>query len=450
MSRGSFFAIDVPTFDAVCKLDDANAAAAYLILAAGTGPDNRTSSWAREAINQRTCLNWRRAADAVGKLEKSGLVRWLTEKATRKPRIDLTPTDNRSAGHYARELVRKLREGHQPARNAHSAIRAAELAGLIERGPDGQYRYIEPGHTALAWLPMSLVGDAKGRPVEGQPCIVEQLRKARDPMVFHLLVHLAYRQELAEHGGIDRVHLWKTFERKAFAKTPQFAIWHFLNGAPFVRWTADMAPHFDHGEDEGKSFFERVRVLEDAGALEWVHYLAEDDASDSILIHPAGVVRHGKLVHGELESVVGCYAVAAGCALAGKSGDFEAWFDAMPAHLLLPVDRMNRRAAVVGVPRLRGKARTRNAERWQQERCVAAREWISTFRGILAETSPELLARVDARNADFNVEFNATSTLPQRDINDSCQSAMHNPSFGRAIAGEEEAPNDSENRRSVL
>ncbi len=66
--RGQFFIVDVPTFVAVCDLGDVDAAAAYLILAAGTGPDNRTTTWSREAINQRTGLNWRKADAAITKL----------------------------------------------------------------------------------------------------------------------------------------------------------------------------------------------------------------------------------------------------------------------------------------------------------------------------------------------------------------------------------------------
>lgn len=42
--RGHMFLVDRPTFAKVCELGDADVAAAYLILAAGTGPDNRTST----------------------------------------------------------------------------------------------------------------------------------------------------------------------------------------------------------------------------------------------------------------------------------------------------------------------------------------------------------------------------------------------------------------------
>jgi hypothetical protein len=43
--RGDFFAVDRVVWSPVCKLGSINAAVAYLVLARGTGGDNRTTSW---------------------------------------------------------------------------------------------------------------------------------------------------------------------------------------------------------------------------------------------------------------------------------------------------------------------------------------------------------------------------------------------------------------------
>ncbi len=91
--RGNFFLVDIPTFAKVCDLADPDIAAAYLILAAGTGADNRTSTWSREAVNQRTALNWRKADASIAKLEQQGLVRWIKKGA--RPRLDLPPVETR-------------------------------------------------------------------------------------------------------------------------------------------------------------------------------------------------------------------------------------------------------------------------------------------------------------------------------------------------------------------
>ncbi|EZP66104.1 hypothetical protein BV97_05775 [Novosphingobium resinovorum] len=99
--RGNFFAVDLETYRAVCALQDPDVAASYLILAAGTGADNRTSTWSREAINERTSLNWRKARDCVDKLIEAGFASWIRRGA--RPRLDLAPVVNGGAkvGHSA-------------------------------------------------------------------------------------------------------------------------------------------------------------------------------------------------------------------------------------------------------------------------------------------------------------------------------------------------------------
>uniref|UniRef100_UPI0019D17607 hypothetical protein n=1 Tax=Altericroceibacterium xinjiangense TaxID=762261 RepID=UPI0019D17607 len=66
-----------------------------------------------------------------------------------------------------------------------------------------------------------------------------------------------------------------------------------------------------------------------------------------------------------------------------------------------------------------------NARRWRADLMETCRKWIQVFRGTLAEHALQLLADVDARFADFNVESNESSTVPQSGINDSCYSGMH-------------------------
>jgi hypothetical protein len=424
--RGHFFAIDVPTFDAVCAMDDPDAAAAYIVLAAGTGPDNRTSSWASEAINRRTNLNWRKANDAIARLESAGRLRWISGKGTRKPRIDLAPVETRECIRYQeREAVDAVRNGKQLAKSRlRDAVRAIDL-GWLTRDELGELQYIDTRQTALAWLPKSLVGNEDGVPIEGETTLVERVRKARDAMAFHLLVHMALRQDLAENGGIDRAMLRYAYKRKTASATAQLQVWIFTRGTTWLSWTSDTEPHRIKGEAPGADYFERVKILEDVGALEWVNFIAEDDAPDSSLIFPVDVIRHGKSVAIEPEAIVGSYATAAACALADQVIILKKWEDSAPIHYILPVDKMNRKAALVGIPRLRGRARTRNAARWHAERAIACKEWIETFRGIIAVHAPEVLMGLDQRFADFNVEFNVASTIPQSDFNDTKESSMH-------------------------
>lgn len=425
-SKGNFFAVDLPTFDKVCALGDPDVAAAYLVLAAGTGADNRTSSWSREAINRRTNLNWRKADTAIEKLEAAGLVRWIA-KSTRKTRIDLVPVDNRrQLSRSEKEVVDQVKAG-QPVAHRPRIIEDAITSGHLARDGDGALIYVEPKATAPAWLPKSLVGDEVGRTLD-ELTIVERIRKSRSLLAFHLLVHLARRQDMAELWGIDRDVLEQQFARRRICKTSSVDILHFTRGQ--MQGRAIVKPKVVD-DKFWADFWESVRILEDAGALEWTYFVAEDADPASILIFPMASVRHGKIVPGTPETITGLYASAAGCALSERQ--HEDWEALAPIQFVAPIDRMNREAVMVGVPRLRGLAKTRNAARWQKERMDQCREWIAVFRGMLSEHGPEILAELDNRFADFNEDINDASKIFQRDINDSSQSVMHisRPSDGR-------------------
>lgn len=96
---------------------------------------------------------------------------------------------------------------------------------------------------------------------------------------------------------------------------------------------------------------------------------------------------------------------------------------------------------MVGVPRLRHRARTTNASRWRQELVDGAGSIIAMFRGIISENAPALLEEADRRFADFNgssTEISTQgSTLDQGDINDTSQSTIHDRT--RAPARSEDA-----------
>lgn len=137
---------------------------------------------------------------------------------------------------------------------------------------------------------------------------------------------------------------------------------------------------------------------------------------------------------------MGGYATWAACALTnslsgeGKADHARDCENVMPREFLLPADRMARQATLVGVPRLRYRAKTTNTASWRQGVVDDAETFIQMFRGIIAQNGPDFLAEADARFADFNVDFNVSSTLVQRDINDTSQSGTHDYSVLRTGA----------------
>src|SRR2546430_17053420 len=66
-----------------------HAAITYLILARGSGKDNRTASWSAEAVNDRTSITWRAAKKAIGQLVDAKLIR--RDKAGSHPRYYIMP-----------------------------------------------------------------------------------------------------------------------------------------------------------------------------------------------------------------------------------------------------------------------------------------------------------------------------------------------------------------------
>mgnify|MGYP007121612074 FL=1 len=103
----------------------------------------------------------------------------------------------------------------------------------------------------------------------------------------------------------------------------------------------------------------------------------------------------------------------------------------MPGEFFLPADRLAREARLIGIPRLRYRAKTTNAARWRKDLMEEIKDVVQMFRGIINEYAPELLVEADRRLADFNDASTWSSTMLQRDINDPSQSSKHDGSVLR-------------------
>ena len=66
-----------------------NPAVAYLVLARGTGADNRTSTWSVQAVENYTSISRGRAQDALKTLQRVGLTQALRDGT--RPKYHLTP-----------------------------------------------------------------------------------------------------------------------------------------------------------------------------------------------------------------------------------------------------------------------------------------------------------------------------------------------------------------------
>ena len=313
-----------------------------------------------------------------------------------------------------------------------------EQEGWLARDDAGFWSAVPNRPLVKAYLTMELVGNAFGVAGAAATTIVDRIRMSRDPMALQLLVDLYALQDLAEHGGVDRQHFYRKFSREKVKATGSLQVWKFERGSSYVSWNGLLDRHRreptakekKEGKNAGSDFFDRADILSDAGALEWVYFLAEDESDLATLIYPVADERHNKVLWTALETIVGGYATRAACALQGASRDYaRKWEGCGPHNFLLPADRLARKAALVGVPRLSHRARTSNAARWRQELVENAASMIEMFRGIIGENGPESLEEADRRLADFNDVSTPSSTKisrrVQRDINNTSQSAMH-------------------------
>lgn len=421
-NRGDFFGVEVGTFQKVCALGDANVAAGYLILAAGTDAGNRVTSWSREAINKRTSLNWRKADAVVSTLLEKGFARWVRQGA--RPRLELIYRDGRRPlTPKVQRAVEKALEGGAPLTpSEQSSVSQAAGYGYLDKDGDGWKAL--PGHK-LAWLPLELVNwNGQSRPP------VEQVRKGQDAQAFRLLVDLYAEQNLADYGGVFGCLVKRPSEagdREVLGHVGAYRLLRFTNLTPTAWCSGPLAVHWREEEGGTVPLWDRFRVLQDAGVVEWVYHLSEDDSQFPSLVHPVAVVRSGKVDWSAPETMIGMFAQRAALAMHGgyDESDVKSCEDRMAWELVLPAERVMAKAQLIGIPRTRYRAKTRNAARWLKGTMDELPAFIEGYRALIAEHGPSLLAQADKRFADFNDGSTRLQRSVQRDLNDSDRSSIH-------------------------
>jgi hypothetical protein len=390
-ARGDFFVVDAVTFAKACDLG-ADAAAAYLVMACGTGRDSRTSTWSRDAISRHLGLTWRKARQKVDDLKTAGLVVELTPAKARRPEFDLPPLERAPMPAAMARLAERIRNGIQPtSKMDRETARQGQALGWFAREGQGLWRFLEKPEGRAAFIPKTLV-----RRDDGQPSLVERLRQARDPKALQLLIDFYVQQDLAELDGVDRLTLRRTFSRKSVLATGLHQLWWFQAKNTATNWRG-LENH--SGSKDHDTFWRNVRRLEDLGAIEWVYYLAEDAEGDAELVYPVALVRSGKVVPGALESVSGAWATLAAAVL--HPGDdvnrFDEFNGQAPAAFTLIGPRHMGEATLVGVLRMRNRAWTTNTSRWRQTAEQRAQEAVEGFRRIVEAESPDTIRHLLTR-----------------------------------------------------
>lgn len=228
--NGEFFAIGKPQWTKACSLG-LNPAVALLVLARGSGRDNRTTRWSAEAIAKYTGITRRRAAAAIDALEQAKLAETVGEHSTR-PRRKLT---------------------------------------------------IPEDAASMLWLPNTLVSGAGD---EVAP--IARLRQSQNLEHLQTFIELYGLQDLAGDGGLPRNLIRKLYQRERICDRGQFVVWGFRQPENGMRHCYTIGPlERFKGQKVGDEHASWVclSALEHMGLLETVDYLAEGDSPDAELIH---------------------------------------------------------------------------------------------------------------------------------------------------------------------
>ncbi|HEV7255718.1 MAG TPA: hypothetical protein VGN97_21790 [Mesorhizobium sp.] len=394
-ANAGFFAVDRRAWAFACDRG-LLPAAAYLVQACGTGGDNRTTRWSANAVETYTGASRGRASAAVKDLVTCGLSR-LTEAGTR-PRYHLSPAHQvpgceghrpalTSLEQFALTALEAGAEKLSPERIAALEGESAYMGGLrlVAKGyaqnlKGGRFQLLTFDASKAAepdwiWLPNTIVTGAAG---ETPPLAL--LRAAQSVAALRLFVNLYGAHSLAENGGIHWKQLRRTYSRHKVGERGEFIVWGFQAklseawaSAPFV------APHLtgkmeSFEEEDGTikqrdagwtGFWEAENVLINLGLLEVVGHVIEADTDTAEVLHPYAV-GNGEPVERALAEI----AHLAGEALVTPG---QAEWAAGYGLWLLPVAKgLLPNVALVGIPRLKYRPRTKATAAW----FARHREWV--------------------------------------------------------------------------
>lgn len=396
MSSNGFFAVDRGAFAKACDLGP-DPAAAYLILAAGSGGDNRTTAWSADAIKNRLKVRWGSANAWLKRLIEADLA---VKGGTRtRPRYDLPPfsDDRPSLNRFQDEAIERARRGEQPStKRTLSAAQAAKDAGYL-REKDGLWSVVE-AKPNLIWLPITLVEG-----VVGEIPPIERLRRSRDAGTLRLLIDLYALHDLPGCCGVDTMWLWmKAAERSKIITKSGMTVWHFSKPGSQTVFIECDSPFSHHREGTGDgcavTFFRRLQRIEEAGLIEWVLMLVEGDERRARSLFPLGILDgpsySDTIQQDGLEWQIRQHAARAALVIrhAGEatSGTAEL-YEREADETLVAVERSFTEVQMIGVARLRYRPQTERTSDWMRELRETHDAQVGTYRQLIMAAAPHLL-----------------------------------------------------------
>lgn len=325
--RGNFFAVDRSTWGKVCDLG-INAAAAFLVLACGTGADNRFTSWSTQALHRYAGISWEHGKKSIGKLIDSGLLRRAEGHTLEKPRYELLSAKPKKA---------------------------------------------KSGAESLIWVPNSIVtGTGKG---EDSP--VRRLRSAGDVWALRLFVDLYHAQNLRDDGGVSPNVIRQCYEGKRVGEHGIYIVWGFRSTAILsASWDGPLAAHRSRRGEPGENHpvWESVRLLQNMGLLNFVTHIFESQADSAEVLHPYGIGAKGEE---PIEAKIGKAADSAARAMCPEWMVSRA--EAESYEHLCPIVRTLPNPQMVGVARLLYRPHTTRTAAWFAQLRQSGEKWVRHY-----------------------------------------------------------------------
>jgi len=176
-----------------------------------------------------------------------------------------------------------------------------------------------------------------------------------------LLIDLYHAQSLAYVGGVHWRQLRELYERHLVGEHGQYVVWGFRRtGTPEVfNNTAPFVAGKPVNEEicEQLLFWDALKVLTTTGLAEFVGHVIDADTDEASVIHPYVLADTGE--PGEPEIATAAHAAARSMLTAGQND----WADSNDLYLL-PAERHKINVQLVGLLRLRYRAKTTATALW--------------------------------------------------------------------------------------
>jgi hypothetical protein len=356
--RGHFFAIDRRCWSAACGLG-LNPAVAYLVLTRFTGRDQRTTIAGTNAVEERTGVSRLRAKKAIASLVERGLVSAPIKGTQRRfaAAHELPECTRPAPTDQERAVIDRVAAGMAPARADRWLARSAADKRWLRHLGNNRYEVVPAANPApdWIWLPNSLVD---GAAAETPP--LELLRQAGESQILRLFIDLYHAQSLALDGGVHFRKIRVSYKRALAGRSGPFDVWAFVAdqltawkvepfstpAIPGDKWAADLWPRWE--------------TISGLGLVEIVPHLIEGDTDYSEIIHPYGMEGRGEPDEIDLGQAAH---------EAGRRMVSEAQYQRVAQELgslpwLAPVPRHIVNVQMVGIARLRYRARTAATAAW--------------------------------------------------------------------------------------